>query len=240
MGLFDLPSPLLNFLDEHLFGFLPPVVRILIWAAIGALVSMELYRALSPQAKVAELKVSLLHAQQRVSDFDGEFNEAWPLLGNMLSLALQRIVVVLPSTLIASLPLLIMVVWLDGAYGYSFPPAGQAVQVEAPAPFTGKWVGAESGQKPHAQILDDKGQVVVDAPVKAAVPVLQKWHWWNVLLGNPAGYLASSAPIETLTIDLPEKQIVAAGPAWLRGWAPSFFLAVLLIAMTLKWARQIQ
>ncbi len=239
MGLFDLPAPLFNYLDRTLLGFLPASVHILIWAAIGAFLSMELYRVLSPQAKVAQLKLELQEVQAKVADFDGEFPEAWPMLKHMIGLALQRIVAVLPSTLIASLPLLCIVVWLDSAYGYSFPPQGQAVQVEPPAPYTGKWVDTGAGL-PHAQVLNSGGQVVADTPVHAAIPVLHKWQWWNALLGNPAGYLSKDAPVDEVRIALPAQTIFNIGPSWLRGWEPSFFLAVLLIALTLKWVRQIE
>lgn len=239
MGLLDLPSPVFDYLDHTLFGFLPAMVRIVIWAAIAALLSLELYRVLSPQAKVSGLKSELAEAQKRLNAFDGEFEDAWPLIGRMLSLAFQRIFIILPATLLASLPVLTMVVWMDSAYGHRFPAVGQAVTVVAPEPYQGKWVDPGNGATPHAEVLDKAGNVVIDAPLEAAIPVVSKWRWWNLLLGNPAGYLKAGAPVDQVTIDLPDQELFASGPSWLRGWEPAFFLAVLLFAMTLKWVRQI-
>ncbi|MEG6509381.1 hypothetical protein V6C03_10400 [Methyloligella sp. 2.7D] len=239
MGLFDLPSPVFDYVDGALLGTLAPALRIVIWAALGALLSMELYRVLSPQAKAKALKLELREAQQKVASFDGEFEDAWPLIKRMLGLAFKRIFLIFPSTLIASLPLLFLVVWLDSSYGHRFPEFGEPASVEAPAPFEGKWIDRGEDGTPRAQVLD-KGKVVVDTPLKAAIPVVHKWHWWNLLLGNRAGYLTGDAPIEQISIGLPQRDIFTTGPDWVRGWAPAFFLAVLLFAMTLKWIRRIE
>src|SRR5690606_10223294 len=113
MGLFDLPSPFLSLIDGWLGNFLPAWVRVLLWAALGAFVSMELYRLASPQKRIAGIKAALRQAQERVSGFDGEFEDAWPLIRRMLSLAFRRVALVFPATILASLPLLFVILWLD-------------------------------------------------------------------------------------------------------------------------------
>ena len=52
-GLFDLPAPLLEWLDDRLTVIVPPAVSVAIWAAVAAVLSLELYRLVSPQAKIA-------------------------------------------------------------------------------------------------------------------------------------------------------------------------------------------
>src|SRR5690554_6510002 len=108
MGLLDLPAPLFSGLDEWFAGLLTPTGALAVWAALGAFLCMECYRLLSPQRRIAEIKVKLEQTRQRLATFDGEFEEAWPQIRSMLSLAFRRVALVFPATLVASLPLLLV------------------------------------------------------------------------------------------------------------------------------------
>lgn len=241
MGLLDLPAPIFSAADSALDSILPPVGRLIVWAALAALLSMELYRLLSPQAKIVQLRRDLQAAQKQLAGFDGEFDEAWPLIGRTLKLAVERVFAVLPSAVAASLPILTLIVWLDDTYSHTLPPPGQPAQIEVQQPFTGKWRdGSPDGGRPHAVVMAEDGKVVVDKPIEAAIPVLHKRQWWNVLIGNPAGYLEGDAPIDRIAIDLPTAEVLAAGPAWLRGWQATFFVGLLIFALAVKWIRQIE
>lgn len=238
MGLLDLPGPVFSAVDGVLGDVLPAAARLVVWALAGAIVSMELYRLLSPQARVAELRVELDVVQRKVAAYDGPFDGAWPLIGRMLLLALKRIGIILPGTILASLPVLTLILWLDTAYGHGFPAPGEAVPVTVSAPFKGEWQGDRDGP-PHALVLDGS-KVVVNQPVKAPVPVVAKHHWWNFLIGNPAGYLDRDAPVEGINLALPAKQIISVGPSWARGWEPVFFAGIIIFALTLKRIRRIE
>lgn len=238
MGLLDLPAPLFSTIDGVLDPVLPSALRLLVWAFVGAIVSMELYRLLSPQARIAGLRSELEMAQRKVASFDGEFADAWPLIRRMLALAFRRIGAILPGTVIASLPVLTLILWLDGAYGHSFPPPGGTVAVTVAQPFTGQWQGS-GPDVPHALVMD-AGRVVLDQPVAAPVPVVAKRRWWNILAGNPAGYLDRRAPVDRIGMDLPAKEVLGVGPHWLRGWEPVFFAGIFVMALALKRARRIE
>ena len=237
MGLLDLPAPLFSALDRLMGLGIPPVFRLIIWALVGAVVSMELYKLLSPQARISELRTELETAQHEVSTFDGEFTEAWPLIRRMLSLAFRRIGVILPGTVIASLPALALIVWLDTAYGHAFPPEGEPVTVDVSRPFTATW--QNSGDEPHALVFQG-GQTMIDQPIGAAVPVITKRRWWNLLIGNPAGYLDRDAPIDAISLALPVQHFISFGPKWARGWEPIFFAAIIIFAFALKRLRNIE
>lgn len=239
MGLLDLPAALFTWLDQFL-GLLPPAIRLLLWAAVAALASMELYRLLSPQQRVAELKLALEGAQRGLAAYDGPFEGAWTLIRRMLGLALRRVIIVLPATLAASLPLLLLIIWLDTAYNRTFPPAGQAVAVKVAGDYNGQWVDPDGATPPRARVLSDNGGTVADVPVGAPISVLHKHQWWNALIGNPAGYLEDSAPFDRIEIDLPRQEFLSVGPAWLRGWETIFFPALILIALGFKVTRRIQ
>lgn len=239
MGLLDLPAGLFAWLD-HSLDRLPDMARLLFWAALAAIASMELYRLLSPQRRIAQLKLALQDAQQRLTAYDGAFDGAWTLIKRMLGLALGRVAIVLPATLVASLPLLVLIIWLDGAYGRTFPPPHETAAVSVPAGFEGRWIGGEGSQPPRARVLTGSGDTVADLPIAAPIAVMHKHQWWNALIGNPAGYLEDSAPFDRIEIDLPRREVLPFGPAWLRGWEMVFFPALILLALGFKMARRIQ
>lgn len=238
MGVLDLPSPVLSAVDEWLGPLLPPAVRLLVWAALGALLSMELYRLLSPQARIAQAKQAYEDVRRRVAGFDGEFEEIWPDMRRMISLALRRIVLVFPATIAASLPLLAVIIWLDSQYGATYPPVSEPVTVSVPGDFQGHWIETNAGT-PHAQVTDPSGSPVADIAVAKPVPVIHKWLWWNTLIGNPGGYLDDALPFDRIDIALPRLQVLPVGPSWLRGWEATFFAAMIVFALTLKSVRRI-
>lgn len=240
MGLLDLPSPFLSGIDQWLTGFLPPLAKLVIWAAIGALLSMELYRRLSPQRRIAQVKLALERAHRHLAAFDGEIEDAWPHIRRMLSFALRRVLMVLPATLAASLPLLVFLVWIDTSYGGTFPPPGAPVNVRVAGAFEGRWIDGGGGAPPKAEVIDPHGGRVAEVPVEAPVSVIHKRRWWNALIGNPAGYLPAEGPVEKVEIGLPRQEILPVGPGWMRGWEVTFFASLVLFAFVFKAVRRIE
>jgi hypothetical protein len=240
MGLLDLPAPLFSWLDAVLTMIAPPFARLLLWAAAGALISMELYRLVSPQERIATVKSALEQVRRTVNDFDGPFEEAWPHIRHMLWLAVRRVLLVLPATLLASLPLLVVIVWLDTHYGGMFPPPGASAAVHVGEGFQGRWIDEGNGSPPRAEVLDPVGARIAEVPMAAPVSVVHKRQWWNALIGNPAGYLSDETPLDRIEIALPRQQLISFGPDWLRGWEPVFFVALLAFALALKTVRRIE
>lgn len=238
MGLLDLPAPALSALNDWLTGFLPTPMVIVLWAAAGAMLSMEIYRLLSPQRRIARMRQDLQAVKRRLDDFDGPFREAWRQICDMLSLALRRVALVVPATLVAMLPVLVLIVWADAQYGRTFPPPGENIDIRVTDGFQGYW--QDSGERPSAKVSDGSGAPVADVEVPRPVPVIHKKQWWNALIGNPAGYLPEDVPFERIDIALPRQEFIGFGPAWLRGWEPLFFLSIFMFALGLKTLRRIE
>jgi hypothetical protein len=228
MGLLDLPAPLFDFVDRSLLGALPPLARLILWAIAGAAVSLTLYRLLSPQRRIAAAKAAALDARRRLNAHDGDLQSAMPLMRQSMKAALRHVGLVFPGALIASLPVLALLVWLDGAYGYQLPQGSQTPTVSVePASFSGQWQANGS-----VAVRDQSGAEVVRLTLVEPITHIEKRQWWNTIIGNPAGYLPEQGLIDSVTIALPERQYLPIGPDWLRSWL-TVALTVLVIASLL-------
>lgn len=231
MGLFDLPAPLFDLVDRGLLASLPSLARLILWAVVGAAMSLALYRLLSPQRRIAEAKAAAQEARRRLNAHDGDLESALPLMRHSMKMALRHVGLVFPAALIASLPVLALLVWLDGAYGYQFPQDRQAPAIAVePQTFSAQW--QPSGQGGQIELRDETGAEVARLTLAEPITRIEKRQWWNVLIGNPAGYLPDNGPIEGVTIGLPEKQYLPVGPDWLRSWL-TVALSALVIASLL-------
>ena len=126
LGLFDLPAPLLHWVDEQITRIIPAPVAIALWAVLGGIVCLELYRIVSPQERISRIKRDAKAAQEELAAYDGEMEGAWPLMKSMLGLSLKRVGIVIPATLLAAYPVIALLVWMSSAYGHVFPARGEA------------------------------------------------------------------------------------------------------------------
>jgi hypothetical protein len=228
MGLLDLPAPVFDFVDRSLLGALPPLLRLVLWAIAGAAISLALYRLLSPQRRIAQAKAAALDARRRLNAHDGDLETALPLMRQSMTAALRHVGLVFPAAIIASLPVLALLIWLDAAYGYQLPQDRQAPAVSVePATYSGQWRSDGS-----VEVRDQSGTEVARLALAEPITHIEKHQWWNVLIGNPAGYLPEKGPIDSITIALPERQYLPIGPDWLRSWV-TVALTVLVIASLL-------
>jgi hypothetical protein len=239
LGLFDLPAPLLQWVDDRAGNVLPPSVSVAAWAVVAGVVCLELYRGTSPQKRIGRIKREAKQAQQELSSYDGEMEGAWPLMKSMLSLSLKRVGIVIPATLVAAYPVVALLVWMSSAYGHVFPPRGERVSVDVSAPLEGRWLDGGNEVPPHVQARQPDGSVILDLPLTAAVPILHKRQWWNWLMENPAGYLPHDAPVDEIRIDLPRRELHAVGPPWMRGWEAIFLPVLFVAALAYKIVRRI-
>jgi len=234
MGLFDLPAPVFRLFDA-LLSPLPAAARLVVWALIGAALSMWLYKILSPQQKLAETEAAALAARRELNAYDGEFDGAWPLIARVFRTAGSRLWLSLPPAVAASLPLLALVVWLYADYGYRFPNADETTATHTrPGGYEASLVPHQSDVGRRVVIREAGGGIVSEVPFKAPVPVIEKHRWWNLLIANPAGYLPDAAPVERVEIALPGREVLPLGPGWLRGWEVLFFTLLVAFSLIVK------
>jgi len=115
MGLFELPFPLLSWLDARLAVVAPALVRVVIWAALSAALSMWIYRRLSRQRALARLAAELSAVRQELTTYDGDFQGLKPRIGRMLRLSLRQVGLTFVPAIAASIPLLFVLPWLGSS-----------------------------------------------------------------------------------------------------------------------------
>lgn len=232
-GLLNLPAPLFGWLDGLMASFLPAVARLVVWALLGAVVSMWLYYMLTPQKRIGEAKLAAAAARQRLNAFDGAFADAGPLIRTQFTTSFRHIGLVLPGTILASLPVLCLLIWMDTAYGHVYPPAGETPAITTvPAAAAAQWQTAnEASGIPTLQVNDASGKLIARFEMVAPVPVVHKRQWWNWLIGNPVGYLPAQAPVQRVYVHLPSPAYLPIGPGWLRSWVTPFLVVLFITSL---------
>jgi hypothetical protein len=217
-----------------------------IWGLVAAVLSMGLYWLFSSQAKLTDIKIRAMKARQDLNAFDGEFTEAWPLMRSMLGLSLRQLGMTTMPALLASIPVLALIVWLGTAYGYALPDGSEDIAVETvpsqpvSAAYQASDAAASPTNFPRLLITDDTGGVVSDIALAAPVPTIHKKQWWNALFGNPLGYLPEDGAIDAIQIGLPERDYLGFGPGWLRPWYVLFFTILVLGSLAIKMTLRIE
>lgn len=238
MGLLDLPASLWSWADAQM-ALLPAIARIVAWGVLGAILSLGLYWFLSPQRRIARIADDEQRLKETLRDDSIEMADGLAAAKGLLRLAFARLGLVTVPVLLAAIPLLSLMTWMEAHYAYSLPQPGQVADVRVePKIAEGRWVPANANP-PRVEVLDGQGSILQSLPILAPVPVIEKRFWWNVLIGNPLGYLSDDSPIDRIDIGLPANQYLSVGPDWARGWLAPFILSLLAGSLLLKFAFRI-
>lgn len=239
MGVFDVPAPAFAWLDGVLSELTAPTARLILWGALSGALSMALYWVFSRQGEIASIKQKAAEARRALDSYEGDFSGAWPIMRDMLRLSLRQIGLVTWPAVVASLPVLFVIVWLSNAYGYAWPAPNMEIPVRiSPPQLHARWIEGESiqgGSKtPRIIVTDESDRVVGEVAMTAPVPVIHKREWWNSLFANPAGYLPDGSLLERIEVDLPRKQYIGFGPWWLRTWEALYFAVLIACSLAIK------
>jgi len=243
LGLFDLAAPLLSSLDQALAAVVPAAARLALWGLVAAAFSMALYAALSPQHRLRRIREEAVAARRALDHHDGSFAEARPLMTAMFATSMKQLALVLAPAVLASLPVLFMLVWLHGAFGYTLPQQTQRVDLRTePEGYaavlhqdnSSTYSGITVEEAPSLVVRDGGGHIVEQRPLHAPVTSLHKRQWWNVLIANPLGYIADASPLEAVEIDLPRLEVLHFVPWWLRTWEFVFFTTLVAASLVIK------
>jgi len=252
-ALFDLLSPALKWLDDLLRDglALAPVWRIAVFAALGSVASMSLFKALSDQAALAELKRQIRAVQKELARPATQSRKLKEVIQQNLKLTIKQMWLSLWPALIASVPLLFLLAFCSNAFGVTTPQAGFRVTV-TPQDMNGSaseyqwqgvnaqwdarknaWTFYQPGPGQSASLMLG-GQKQLTLPTVVATRVIHRKHWWNYLIANPAGYLDANLNIGQFVFNTPIQVIIDWGPGWMRGWLFAFMLFLVLFSIVIK------
>lgn len=251
MGLLDLPAPLLGLIDHGLASVgLPPLIRVIFYALVSALICMTIYRWSSRQEQLGELSGKTRTLRRELATYDGPFDGLMQRVRQLLKLSTQHLGLSLFPALLGSLPILFLLPWMSNQFGLEFPAPGTPVSVTVEMPDVPHsaltWTGIEVQQHSESGWVvtwpDQSGSLMHDQSVLLELPtrvpasiVHQYQPIFNRLIGNPVGYLPDDAPMEVIRIDLPRQELHPLGPGWLRSWLTVYLLIVIAGSLFLKW-----
>ena len=221
-------------------SFLPALLRVVLYGGVAGAGAMFLYGWLLPQERLAALQAELAKARSRMHDYDGdEPREILRLARASLGLSLKQLVVVFLPTVLAALPVLLMLGWLEGVYGHRLPEPGTPVPVSlvsgsATTPAPGSPV-AWPAPGTQESVEGPSGATLLTLPLEHPRTRVTRERGWHRLFASPVGYLPADAEVEAVVLRLPDRTFLPWGPRWLRGWHALFLLMLSLAAVGVKY-----
>lgn len=252
-SLFDVLSPVLSGFDGVLSDSLSlaPVWRIAFFAALASVASMWLFKRLSNQDELARLKQKIKEVQKTLVGKDGENSDLKTHLQQNLRLTGRQLWLSFWPALVASIPVLFLLAFSSNQFGVEAAKAGSRVYVTPiglqGSPTEYQWLGVNAqwdarkkawtfyqpGPGQSASLMLGE-QELLKLPTALPTRILHKKYGWNILLGNPAGYLDANATIERFEFNTPTQVIINWGPGWMRGWLFAFMLFLVLFSVAIK------
>lgn len=244
---------------DALIGFLPDWARISVWGLVLGALTMVLYGWLSPQERIAEVKEKLEEARRDMQEYTGtDFGPVLEKAQKSLRLSFRQLRIMLGPTLIAAIPIIAVLIWMEEDYKYELPEPGEAVEAEVrpesaltDQPPDATWTpsdavesrdGAavtfdwpeEASDDPPRLVTTEGGNELLTVPLsapRARVSKTSAWHWF---FANPAGYLPDDGPVRAVSLDLPHRYVVPWGPDWMRTWHALFLVMLSISAVAAK------
>lgn len=249
MGIFDLLSPFFSWFDALLGQIISPILRLIFWGIVSSILSMWLYKLLSPQEKLAQNKIAVAETKKTLAKYDDDFEGALQLSQRLLGLSLKQVGLALGPAILASLPVVFLLVWLGGAYDYRLPAPKAMIDIQISPPAAevqwqpadaqpglepGEWQISWPNSEEPLSLHDSTGQLIATFPLSKPVPILHQYQWWNILFANPAGYIPDQANLESVEIAIPENQYLNFGPDWMRSSIALFLIVVIICSLAIK------
>lgn len=253
-GLIDLAYPALDLIDAGLALALPAWARVMAFGVVSALVTMGLYTALSNQQAIKAQKVRLKEIQGQLKASQDDLGETMRLTRANLATSFGILGRVIGPALLSSLPVIVVIGWLAVHWSHAEPAPGTSVAVELAPSAVGVTLEPPSlldGSAPGMAMLWPPAGTELrlahqgtplwtgsPAALATTAEVAQP-RWWNLFLGNPAGYLEAGAGLDRMSVELPARELLGFGPGWMRGWEFVYFLTVICVSLGLKAAFRI-
>lgn len=232
---------------------MPLFLRVCIWGIVAGLIAIMLYKVTSNQAKITTLKKDIKTILNQLLKEDNDESEFFSLTMKNLKYSFKLVVFSFIPAFLSTIPVIIIMLCVQTYHSYALPegngrilvtttPEVESIKVE-PAKIV------KTTSKNNIKIVPSKETITItikDEPVfegnvfDPPVSIIEKYQWWNILIGNPAGYISNSAPIEAITFHFKRKKLFNSPTNWVNGWELTFFLSVFVSTLLAKIILKIQ
>lgn len=236
-GVLGIPFSFYDAMDGLVAGLIGSVSSIIVWSLLCSVAVLFLYRLCSPQAKLRVFKQRMREIQSDLIKDPDDLALMLRLSGENIRIALTRFLYTFLPTCIAILPLLSLTSWLNAEYGYVSPES--SAQIEATGMPGEVNVRVETVAE-GLVIFDATGTRIGDVELPPQGQGLGRKVWWNMVLGNPMGYLSDDASINSVEFNFERREFISFGPGWLRGWEAIFLLGMTVFSSVLKIAFKVE
>lgn len=235
---------------DSVIQFLPANGRLLFWGIAAGIVTMLVYRKLSAQNVLSDLKEQINDLKKEMKSVDSSSKEYRTIVGQSLKLSMKRLKVSLTPALLASLPILLVLPFLDYEYGYSKPSPGtpvallsdqaQELNVDKGRLFEKGWVFNWPGNEEAITVNDNSGNELMVITKDSHSGVASKSNLTQFLFGAPAGRLPQDAIVEQLTIAPLAQDLLIKNITMPYQWTGTFFFALIMSSLAMKFGLKIQ
>ena len=244
MGIFDLLTPPLAWIDNTILASINIDVRLIIWSLISAIGSTLLFKWFINPQKISVAKTQLRASQKALNSHDGEFSELKSLATKTIALSLKRLGLTIIPTLAASTILVFMLVFLSSQYDLKVPEAGSRINYtitweEGIKNQTIQWSDKLANtqttvtwpeENTTIEMFDNQGLKLLSIPT-VPVSIIHKKQWWNVLLANPAGYIPDHSDVAYVTFEFTSKEMGPIFGAYFDTWHWPFIILLSLFSI---------
>ena len=247
-GLVNLAFPLFNFVDGIVSWIFSDFLRLILWGVFSGIIAMFGYWLCSNQQRIKGQQNVIAGLKQQLKSNDDQFDDVMKLSLRNLRESFKLLGMVSLPAILSGLPVLVIILWVSFQFGFALPEPGDEVplhaypsNVEVEIEPSGILRGEVDGyilnwpNDPFSvKIFDPKGEIHSGLPVDPPSNVLHQRRWWNVLLGNEAGYISAGAEIDVLRFGLQRLQVLPSLPGWMSTWEFTYFLTIVVTSLFIK------
>lgn len=216
MGLFDLPAPVLNFVDGVYALVLPDIIRILIWAFTAVALGLLLYGRLKENGSgntsaksgwraYLPLVVGMLPALFITAWMSNSFEYENPVPGKKVKMEFHSMI-------------------SQNTSGLKSPPR---LRIDK---FEKQWPKLD-GRLVYRDTESSNGAALRASTI---VPVVTKKSWTNAFFGSPVGYIPDGFAIQKIKFGAQVRKIFPFENYWLSNWKIWFLSALALAYFVLR------
>jgi hypothetical protein len=240
----------LDTIDGWLSPWLVAGGRLLIFGAVSGMVSMLLYKVISSQRRLRSLKEKARIVRRQLAAAGDDLGEVMRLTAINLKVSFSILGIVIVPAVLSSLPSLVVTLWAYANFHYAAPSERAIVRASSgadgqPVEFLlpdQSW--ADSVAWPGSELpvsIRVGGTTIFNGELgRRGYLGLHERSWIDSVDGLNTAFLMHGSPVEEISFTLPRQAIWPGVDGWIGHWEWTFFAAMLLGSVGLKFALRIE